>query len=82
MFFRCFARIVNLICKAMLKEVAGNDSDLSPVKMLKSVIFNCYNYWTICTHARTFSLIGLGLLYRSLYLESCALVSYDSTGSL
>ena len=59
MFFRCFACIVNLICKAMLKEVAGNDSNLSSVKMLKSVIFNCYNYWTICAHTRTSSLIGL-----------------------
>ena len=40
MFFRCFAHIVNLICKAMLEEAAGNVPELSPVKRLKSVISN------------------------------------------
>ena len=44
MLFRCFTHIVNLICKAMLEEVAGNDPDLSPVKRLKSVYVLLFFY--------------------------------------
>ena len=42
----------------------------------------CYNYWTICGCTCTISLIDLQLPYKFPYPKSCALMSYDSTGSL
>ena len=58
MFFRCFAHIVNLICKAMLEEAAGNVPELSPVKRLKSVISN------VCVVVFLLNLYLIYIIYR------------------